>query len=310
MRNKLLTTIYCQKAAMVNFTGRGYGGAEESFDSALVAGKNFLALDNVRGKINSQKFETFMTELSYSARPPYSKFVEIEPARTVVLMTSNSADMTQDLANRCFSTGIRKQPMNHVYTTFDEDECDLLTYAERYQPDFLGAIFCIVEEWYKRGCPEDTEARTKHDFRKWAGVMSYIVKEILGEPDMFEGYEAVRERLFNPNMIWVRKTALALLQTEASLKPMTTQQLLEMLEDYDLAEFIPGLKNGEGIDDRRHLKKALRTTGRMFGDLFKDRDQINIEDLVIRKDTKRVKRDDGKGHRKHSVYSFEKVLAA
>jgi hypothetical protein len=200
--------------------------------------------------------------------------------------------------------------VNYVYATFDEDECDVLTYAERYQPDFFGAIFCIVGEWYKRGCPEDTEARKAHDFKEWAGSLSYIVSEIMGEPDMFEGYEAVRERLYNPNMIWVRKTALALLQTEAPLEPMTTQQLLEMLEYYDLAEFIPGLKDGEGIDDSRHLKKALRTTGRMFGDLFKGRDQINIEDLVIRKDTERVKRDDGKGYREHSVYSFAKVKAA
>lgn len=136
-RNKLLTAMYCQQAAMVNFTGRsGYGGAEESFDSALVAGKNFLALDNVRGKINSQKIETFMTEQSYRARPPYCQFIEIDPARTVVLMTSNSADMTQDLANRCISTSIRKQPMDHEYATFDEDECDVLTYVERNQPDF------------------------------------------------------------------------------------------------------------------------------------------------------------------------------
>ncbi|QHI69272.1 DUF6538 domain-containing protein [Tichowtungia aerotolerans] len=111
-------------------------------------------------------------------------------------------------------------------------------------------------------------------------------------------------------MIWVRETVLALLQTGVPLEPMTTQQLLEMLEDHDLVELIPGLKEGEGIDDSRHLKKALRTTGRRFGDLFKNKDQISIEDMVIRKDTERVKRDDGKGYRNHSVYTFAKAEAA
>ena len=309
-RNKLLTTIYCQNAAMVNFNGRGYGGAEESFDSALVAGNNFIALDNVRGKINSQKFETFMTETTYRARPPYRKFIEIDPARTVVSMTSNSADMTEDLANRCVSVSIRKQPMDHVYATFGEDECDLLTYVERNQPDLLGAVFCIVEEWHKQGCPEDTEARAKHDFRKWAGVLNYIVTEILDEPDMFEGYEAVRMRLHNSDMIWLRTTGLALLQTDEPLTPMTTQELLEMLEDWGHSDLIPSLKDGEGIDDSRPLKKALRTTGRMLKSLFKNGAQINIEDLVINKESKRVKREDGKGYREHSVYSFARALAA
>lgn len=310
MRNKLLTTIYCQNAAMVNFTGSNYGGAEQSFDSALVAGKNFLALDNVRGKVNSQKFETFMTELRYSAKPPYSKFIEIDPARTVVLMTSNSAEMTEDLANRCVSISIRKQPKDHVYATFGDDECDLLTYVERNQPDFLGAVFCIVEKWHEMGCLEDTEARQKHDFRKWAGVLNYIVTEILDEPDMFEGYEAVRMRLYNSDMIWLRGTAMALLQTGEPLAPMATQEMLEMLEDWGHSDLVPGLRNGEGIDESRHLKKALRMTGRILKSLFKSGDQINIEDLEIRKETKRVKRADGKGYREHSVYSFARVIAA
>jgi len=79
------------------YFGSGVGGATESFDSALVKGKNFVQFDNVRGSINSQKFETFMSEDSYQARPAYNlslskmgaTFAMLEPFPLVIICLTN-----------------------------------------------------------------------------------------------------------------------------------------------------------------------------------------------------------------------------
>ena len=75
----------------------------------------------------------------------------IDPRRVCVMFTSNKADLTKDLANRCSCVRIMKQPEEYVYRTFSEG--DLLARVRAQQPRYLGAVFAVVKAWYAAGKP-------------------------------------------------------------------------------------------------------------------------------------------------------------
>jgi hypothetical protein len=102
-RNKITTAIYRETAKSVTQRRGCVGSLEETFNAALISGSPFIALDNIRGKVGSPAIESFLTEDRYSARIPYMPPVEIDPRRTIVMMTSNKAELTPDLANRSTS---------------------------------------------------------------------------------------------------------------------------------------------------------------------------------------------------------------
>jgi hypothetical protein len=99
-RNKLTAAIYGSTVTVVSQRRGGVGGIEESFDQALIRGANLISLDNMRGKLDSPRIESFLTEDVYLARVPYSVNIEIDPHRVITMMTSNKAEITPDLANR------------------------------------------------------------------------------------------------------------------------------------------------------------------------------------------------------------------
>lgn len=70
-RNKVTAAIYNHTPVAISQQRAGVGSLEESFDRALTAGKTFIALDNVRGKVDSQKIESFLTEDTYYARAAF-----------------------------------------------------------------------------------------------------------------------------------------------------------------------------------------------------------------------------------------------
>ncbi len=306
-RAKLCNATFNQSATMINF-GKGMGSAVESFDTALVRGENMLQFDNVRGSINSQKFETFMTEDNYQARPAYGRFISIDPSRTLISMTSNNAEMTRDLANRCAAVRILKQPMEYVFQSFPEG--DMLDHVRANQPKFLGAVCRIVQEWHDRGCPHDDKAKTKHDFRVWASTLNYIVTEILGAPSMFDGYEEVRERLYNPDLNWAREVGLALSKAAKMDTKLRSDDILKTLEELDLTELIPGLKEYEDLHTDNAFRKAKCVFGKKMKRLFKDTECLSIEDIQISKTQRSFKRRDGRGERRLHVYCFELTEAA
>jgi len=172
-RNKITAAIYNQKVQVINQQTSGVGGMEEAFDTYLVSGANFICMDNVKGKINSSKIESFLTEDSYPARVPYQAGVNIDPERTFVMMTSNKADVTQDLANRSSCVRMLKRGDDHSFREYPEG--DILDHVRANQPLYLGAVFAVIRQWHQDGMPRSRE--THHDFRNWVQKLDYIVQE-------------------------------------------------------------------------------------------------------------------------------------
>ena len=71
-RNKLTAAIYRQRPSIVN-QRQGVGSLEDSFQKLLMQGRTIISLDNVRGKMDFQFIESFMTEASVTARGLHSR---------------------------------------------------------------------------------------------------------------------------------------------------------------------------------------------------------------------------------------------
>ena len=95
---------------MVTKKGGGVGSMEETFNDHLVKGRVFIQFDNVRGKLDSQYLESFLTaDGPFSCRIPYHGSVSIDPSKFIVFISSNGFEATKDLANRASIIRIRKR---------------------------------------------------------------------------------------------------------------------------------------------------------------------------------------------------------
>ena len=126
------------------------GGLEESFDTVILEGNPFICLDNLRGKFDSPKIESCLTEDIYRARIPNSRAIAIDPRKTNVFLTSNKAELTPDFANRTSTIRLRKQPIGYKFRSYPEG--DLLAHVRACQTEFLAAVYAIVRSGTRPEC--------------------------------------------------------------------------------------------------------------------------------------------------------------
>ncbi len=141
---------------------------------------------------------------------PYSHNVEIDPRRIILMMTSNRAELTPDLANRSSCVLIVKQPPGYVFQEYPEG--DLLVHVRANQPLYLGAVFALTKAWYAAGKPRTKECR--HDFREWAQTLDWIVQNLLGEAPLIEGHRETQDRMSTPDLTLLRSVAREVAQAE------------------------------------------------------------------------------------------------
>jgi hypothetical protein len=275
-RNKLTAAIYREIIKSVTQRRGGVGSLEETFGAALISGAPFISLDNVRGKIDSPAIESFLTEDRFLARVPFIAPVEIDPGRTVVMVTSNKAELTPDLANRSSCVRILKQPPGYAFRTFGEG--DLLDHVKANQPQFLGAIFSVVRAWFDAGKPTTKEDR--HDFRRWARVLDWIVQELLEAAPIMEGHRQTQQRMANPGLTWLREVALVVVHSKRNDGWLRTHHILDLLENAGLE--IPGAEDGVDLEDQATRDKALRGIGKRLASCFGPNEaKLEIDHLVI-----------------------------
>lgn len=255
-RLKLTAAVYRQQIHAVAQRERGVGGIQEAFDAKLIEGHTFISLDNIRGKINSPGFESFLTEQTYSARIPHSPPMTIDPSRVVVMLTTNKAELTPDLANRCSITRILKRPVGTDYAKFPEG--DIHAHIVANQPNFLGAVFAIVREWYRQRKPRIDAPR--HDFRIWAGSLGYIVEKILGGAPLLQGHREIQNRMSNPSANWLRDIAIEICRRGLDGKKLRPGKILDLILDAGIET--PGIDPNADYDSGDVYRNASAAVGR------------------------------------------------
>lgn len=274
-RNKLTAALYAQSVRTITQQKSGVGSLEESFNAALIRGANFIALDNIRGRIDSPAFESFLTEDTYSARMPYREPVEIDPRRVVLMLTSNRADVTPDLANRSSCVRILKQPDGHTFTVYPEG--DILEHVRANQARYLGAVFAIVKAWYDAGRPRTTE--TRHDFRPWAQTLDWITRNLLDAGPLLDGHRETQARMTNPVLNWLRDVALEVIRAKQAGAWLRAGDLVDLIAETGIET--PGLPEHGDLTDHETRKAAQQSTGRRLGLCFRAGDQVTIDGMII-----------------------------
>jgi hypothetical protein len=277
-RKKLTAAVY--SAVLRTVTQRpmgGVGSIQETFDQAVVAGAVFIALDNFRGRLDVPGIESYLTEDVYLARVPYSGSIEIDPRRTVIMFTSNQAEVTIDLANRSSIVRLLKQADDHQFETFPEG--DLLQHVIANQPKFLGAVFAIVREWYRLGKP--TVPAVGHDFRRWASVLGYITEHIVGVGSLLIGHREAQARMASPGLTWLRALTLAVINAGQEGCWLRPYQLLRVVVDASIET--PGVDPSADFADDAQFQSATRAVGRKLSTVVAA-DSVTIDGLTVSKE--------------------------
>ncbi len=242
-RNKITAAIYNDEVHNVTRC-KGAGGLDESFAAAVLRGSCFICLDNLRGTAESQMLESFLTEDTATLRIPYQPPVMVDPRRTIVMMTSNQAELGDDLAKRCSIVRIRKQPEDHEWAQYLEG--DVLSHIRANQPLYFAAVVAVVKAWHDAGKPR--LQALGHDFRAWAGIMDWIVTNIFKAESLLEGHKDIQKRAITPHLGWLRQLAFAVLQDGQNDQWLRTYQLHDTLQTHEIE--IPGPATGLDADYR------------------------------------------------------------
>jgi hypothetical protein len=169
---KLITAVHGERPKPVAQRDGGVGGFDEDFNARLFEGHPFLVLDNLRGRLNSTHIECFLTaDSSFLARTPHRAAVDVDPARFIVLATSNGFETTPDLWNRTVTINLRKRPADYRFEF--QPEGDLIAHVHARQSYYLGCVHAILREWIAQGSLQTYEHR--HFFREWARTLDWII---------------------------------------------------------------------------------------------------------------------------------------
>ena len=202
-RQKLICAVYGETPALVAQRTGGVGSLDESFQEALIRGRPFIVLDNLRGKLDSTYLEAYLTApATIGARGFGRAEVEVNVARFLTFISSNDLQITRDMANRSSIVRIRKQPADFIYSVYGPEKKDIVSWVVENQPYYLGCVYRIVQEWFAQGCP--VIEGSDHDFRWWAGRGEWIVQKLFEEAPMLEGHRSIQERAANPLLGWLQ----------------------------------------------------------------------------------------------------------
>ena len=270
-RQKLVFAIYGEEPYRIAIRDGGVGGLDESISQALVAGRPFIQIDNVRGRLDSQFIEMMTTAGGVvGARVPHKGEIQVDARHFLLMMTSNGVETTRDLANRASIIRIRKRP-GYTFRKFPEG--DLLAHIQANQVHFLGAVFAIIRAWHAAGKQRTTE--TRHDFREWAQVLDWIVRNILEEAPLIDGHSEAQERVSNTALTWLRRVALAVEADHRLDAEITASSIGELCEDHSIE--IPGLR--ETGDDGSRNKRV----GILMKKAFGEADELAIDRYHVKR---------------------------
>lgn len=253
--------VYGEVPILVTRKKGGVGSLDEIFSEALLTGRPFIQFDNVRGELNSEILEAFLTNpATLLVRTPYSKSMQIDGSFRFVTITSNDMTITEDLANRASFIRLENEA-NREFTKINgmglEEVIPLL------QPYFMGAITKIIRHYHEQGMPKTEEKR--HPRREWAQKLDWIVQNIFKLPPLMDGHEAAQQRVQNPALAFVRILAIHVEKAGRLGDELRAQELADICETGGIE--IPGLdkKGAERYTEKQEAQRIGQLMSQAFG---------------------------------------------
>jgi hypothetical protein len=296
-RQRMVAAIYNQKPAVVTKKVGGVGSTEETFGDHLATGKVFIQFDNVRGKLDSQYLESFLTGSgTFPVRVPGLRSMNIDPSQFILFISSNGLETTKDMTNRASIIRIRRRK---GYQFKSLGGMDMVQVIFAGQATLIGAVFAVVREWHRQGKPRTEE--TRHDFREWCQSLDWIVQNIFKEAPLMEGHDAAKARAANPNLSFLRVVALKLNEKKMLGQPISATDIADIcIEEYI---DIPGLKTEDKTADQAPLQ-----IGKILRPLFKESEELTFEEFKVVRAQEKGKTDTGNAQTLNR-YTFSLVTA-
>jgi hypothetical protein len=297
-RQRVLAAIYNQKLAVVTKKKGGVGSLEESFSEHLIKSRAFIQFDNLRGKLDSQFLESFLTaDGPFLARVPNLGSLNVDPSKFLLFISSNGFEATQDLANRSSIIGIRKRA-GYQFERY-EDGQDLLEFVKFIQTALLGAVFTVIREWHRLGKPRTSE--TRHDFREWCQVLDWIVQNIFHAAPLMDGHDDAKKRAANPSLSFLRGLAIKLGERRGLGQAMSAADISQFCLEEDIE--IPGVKMEE-----QTLEQGPQQIGKLMKPLFKTNEEVAFGEFRVARTFEERVSDTGNPFEAYR-YAFHLVVA-
>ncbi len=241
-RQQVVAAVYHEKVGIVTRKSGGVGSMEETFQSQLVNGKAFIQFDNVRGKLDSQLLEAFITANGpFATRVPHHGSLDVDPSKHIIFISSNGFESTKDLANRSCIVRINKR-LNHNYPLVEGK--DLVTHVFENHTRYLAAVFAVVRHWHDAGKQRTND--TRHDLREWSQVGDWIVVNVFRGARLMDGHEEAKQRASNSSLAFFRSLAVKL-EAEGRLNvELTATNIADFCEEADIV--IPNLSQANNRD--------------------------------------------------------------
>lgn len=270
----------------------GVGSLDESIGQALMSGRPFILLDNVRGKLDSAYLESIITsQTPVAVRAVRKGEALVNKDHVTIQLTSNGLTMTPDIGARSSVIYLQKHEEGHQFRDFGDG--DLLDHINSKQGYYLGCIFAVVRAWIDEGKPLMRLAT--HERRKWSRIMDWIVQHIFDGAPLMEGSAEHIVVSADQDNEWLVKIAHAL-------------DIAEMLGDWVKASDIASIcMTGDKIvPPRSDTSRALDTqtkmnqaVGRQFKAVFGNEKSIYAGDAVV------IHRQEGKDAKGKRSWSYQ-----
>lgn len=266
---QLRDLLYGEKATLITRQKGGVGSMDESFATALLSGRPFVQFDNLRGKMDSEYLEAFVTNAGeISVRVAHSRTQFIDGRHRFISITSNGLEITEDLANRSSFVRLIKEG-GRTFTEVEGKKMHEL--VDAHQGRFAGAIARIIRHYYELGMPRTNESR--HDRREWAQKMDWIVQNLFNLPPLMDGLEEAKKRSVNPSLGFARELSIVVEKRGKLGDELNATDLGNILMTAGVQ--IPGLdKKG---DDRYEDATVAQRIGQLLSAAFGDLDELELE---------------------------------
>jgi len=297
-RHDLTVAIYNDAASLVTQRfGGGTGSFDEFLGDALLKGRTFIRLDNLRGKLDSPSLESFFTTpfgSDFLARG-FGKSGYVQAGRNILQASSNGLQGTRDISNRMCIVRIRKQSASYKFKAYPEG--DVLEHIRANQGKFLGAVHSVVAEWIRQG--KQRTGETGHDFRKWAQILDWILTNIFKRAGMLDGHREIQNRVSTPIVSVLRELAIEADRINRLSEAMTASELISFAAESGVN--IPDIK---GRDD----EQKARWMGTQLAAVFKkaSSETLGIDEYQCERLTGKVRRTDGNGYYDVKCYRFQR----
>jgi len=302
---KVHLRIYAESAMGITKSKGGVGSLDESIFNAILTGRRFLCIGNLRGELDSQVMEDAIRGHRFIQGRGYRMAGTVDTKPLIWQLSTNGAQFTRDIANRSIVTRIRKRASGYKFREYPEG--DLLGHIKTNQAYYLGCVFAVIREWVSKGKLKTNDSR--HDFRGWCQAVDWIVRNIFHLPPLLDGHKEQLDRTANPDLQWLRDVSNAILNLEQGGSMFTAGGIGAICTEEGLS--LPGMRKGS--DEKIEL-----VIGRIMGRVFKNHatkvddefSRIEVDgNLIIRQSREEYDEQERKNRLAHS-YQFTRATPA